>query len=329
MSEPVLAPEEVEALMAQVAPEERQAALFASLPPLRQPEHVEPVRLGDHLGDGPERYPMFLNIQERLVEALSEEWGALFKSDLTVKLARHEVRPYREIIASDTPSLYLVFTAGDFGRMMLTLDVPLVVALVDAMLGGIGEAPDDAAVLSPVERRLAGRIGERLADLLTEVWQPVHPLRFQTFRQDTDPQFLAVTNAADACFSTHFEIAAGDAAFAMATHYPRPFLEPVLDKLKATVNEETSELDAEWSAELSRSLAQAPAVLRVELGTCRLDVGRFLNLAPGDFLPLSRRVSDPCLIRTGRTPLFRARAGERDGMLAVEILEPVSPGGQT
>jgi len=328
VSKPVLAPEEIEALMARVAPDERRAALFASLPPLKQPARVEPIRLGDRPGDGPERYPMFLNIQERLLEALSEEWNALFKPDVVIKLAGHDVRPYRDIIAEDAARLYLVLMAGDYGRMMLTLDVPLVVAIVDAMLGGIGEAPAETTVLSAVERRLAERIGERMAHLLAEAWRPVQPLQFRSLRQDTNPQFLAVTNAADACFSTHFEISAGEAAFTMATHYPRPFLEPLLDKLKAAVSEETSELDAEWGRKLTSALALAPACLRVELGTCRLDIGRFLELAPGDVLPLSRRATDPSLVRVGRAPMFHARAGDRDGMLAIEILEPVSPGGQ-
>jgi len=41
MTEPILAPEEIEALMAEIQPFEQTDAMFASFPPIQQPEQVE------------------------------------------------------------------------------------------------------------------------------------------------------------------------------------------------------------------------------------------------------------------------------------------------
>ncbi len=330
MSEPVLAPEEIEALMAEVGPAESAEALFAALPPLPQPSKVEPVRLGEPLDDGPDRYPMFGNLQERLVESLDEAWDALFKHDITVTIERMSARPYRDIIGEEGARVFMAFDEPDFGRMMITLDVPMAVAFVDAMLGGDGEAPEDAESLSPVERRLCERIAADLARMLGEAWKPVQPLALSLWRLETDPQFLAVAGANETCFSVAFRLQTNeDTAFAFAIHYPRTFLDPMLDRLKTTVGGEEGEQDDAWRGQLMHALSQAPALLRCELGRCRMDIGRFLALAPGDFLPLSRRADDPCTLRIGREAMFLARAGERDGWLAAEITEIIPAGGES
>ncbi len=329
MSEPVLAPEEIEALMAEIGPAESADALFAALPPLPQPEHVEPIRLGEPLDDGPDRYPMFGNLQERLVESLDEAWDALFKHDITVTIESMTARPYREIIEEEGARVYMAFDEPEFGRMMVTLEVPMAVAFVDAMLGGDGEAIGNAETLSPVERRLCERIAADLAGMIGAAWQPVQPLDLSLWRLETDPQFLAVTGATDTCFSVSFKLQVNEnTAFSFAIHYPRAFLDPMLDRLKTTVGEEDGEQDDEWRSELMRALSQAPALIRCELGRCRMDIGQFLSLAPGDFLPLSRRADDPCTLRIGREAMFLARAGERDGWLAAEITEIIPPGGE-
>jgi len=329
MSEPVLAPEEIEALMAEVGPAENAAALFAALPPLPQPEHVEPIRLGQPLDDGPDRYPMFGNLQERLVESFDEAWDALFKHDITVTLEGLEARAYRDIIADEGARVFMAFEEPEFGRMMMTLDVPMVVAFVDAMLGGDGEAiGEHAETLSAVERRLAERIAADLASMLAAVWKPVQRLDLRLWRLETDPQFLAVTGADDVCFSARFRLQTDDdTEHRFAIHYPRAFLDPMLDRLKTTVGEEEGEQDDEWRARLTGALAAAPAVLRCEIGRCRMEIGAFLALAPGDFLPLARRPDDPCTLRIGATPMFLARPGEQNGWLAAEITETIAPGG--
>jgi len=53
MSEPILAPEEIEALMAQVDPSEHTQAMFASLPPVNQPDQVDAFHFDSADEDSP------------------------------------------------------------------------------------------------------------------------------------------------------------------------------------------------------------------------------------------------------------------------------------
>jgi len=327
MSEPILAPEEIEALMAQVAPSEHAEALFASLPPVKQPEQVDAFHFDSADEDSPERYPMFVNLQERLVEMLDEQWDELFKRDVTIQLERMESSIYKDIIAIDKAQVYFVFEVEGYGRMMFTFDTAIIVAFVDAMLGGDGESTDNPQTLSPVELRLSERIAEKMANLLCDLWAPVHVLAFKPYKLDYDPQFLAVTGAMETCFSAYFEAKiSDDLTGQLGVHYPRPFLEPMLELLRVTLSDEPTETDSEWSNSLMQRISQTPAEMCFELGRCQIDIATFLSLKPGDALPLKTRSTDPCSIWIEDIPMFQARAGEQDGMLAAEVIKPIHPG---
>lgn len=330
MSEPVLAPEEIEALMAEVAPSEHAEAVFASLPPIKQPEQVDPFHFGNADEDSPDRYPMFVNLQERLVEILDEQWDELFRRDISVHLKSLESSLYKDLITVEAPQVYFVFEAEGYGRMMVTFDTELIVAFVDAMLGGEGEATDKPQTLSPVEMRLSERIAERFSKTLATLWSPIHHLEFTPYKVDYDPQFLAVTSAMEKCFSTYFEIKLSDeTTCTLGVHYPRPFLEPMLDSLRVTVSDEPTETDSEWVDSLMDTLSYTPSQVRFELGRCQIDISKFLTLEPGDFLPINTRTSDPCTLWIEDIKMFTARPGEQDGMLAAEIIDTINSGGQS
>jgi len=320
MGEPVLAPEEIQALMAAVGDDEHSAALFATLPPVPQPKHVEAFDFAAAQEDGPDKYPMFINLQERLIETLDEQWDELFKRDITLEVSSLEAKTYGDIISNQNPLAYFVFRADGEYRMMVTFETKIIVAFVDAMLGGDGEAGGDITNLSAVELKLSTRIGEKLAGTLTDLWQPVHAMKFAVSRIDTDPQFLAVTNAKEICFSAHLKIKLGEELEGLVSlHYPMSFLDPILEKLRVTVSDEPRDVDSDWANALWNKITETPVPLRLELDTCNVDIRAFLALKPGDLLPINKRKHDACTLWVADIPMFQARAGEQDGMLAAEL----------
>jgi flagellar motor switch protein FliM len=324
MSEPILAPEEVEALMAQVAPSEHAEAMFASLPPIIQPEHIDSYQFDSAEEDKPDRYPMFINLQDRLVEVLDEQWNELFNNDIQIQLNNMESSIYKDITSHETPQVYLVYEVEDFGRMLVTFDTCLIVAFVDAMLGGDGEAAGDPQALSPVEFKLCQRIGARIGDTLSVLWKPIQVMDFALSKIDNDSQFLAVTGASDLCFSCHFQLKiSDDLQGRIGMHYPRSILEPILDKLRTTVSDELGDRDEEWSRSMLERLSQTPALIRFEMADCQINIKAFLALKPGDFLPVNVRKNAPCTLWVENTPMFQANAGEQDGMLAAEIIDKI------
>ena len=319
---PILEPEEIEALMASMAPMEQVEALFASLPPLKQPKDVVPYQFDAGDLDGPARYPLFVNLQERMAEFLKNQWSDMFNREVAVAFDRMDELSYRSIITEGKPRVFFAYSVEGYGRMMLVFDIELIVAHVDAMLGGDGEALGESVkLLSPVERKLSQRIAKSLEKQLETAWDPVTTLDLELFKIDTDPQFLSVAGATENCFSMFFNIQLNDKmAGSFALHYPRTFLEPMLDNLRSTVSDDAVVVDEEWRSALELALSSVPMNLRLQLGACSMTIEQFLRLAEGDYLPFKVNESDPVTLWVDRVPMFEAQAGSQDGQLAAEIL---------
>jgi len=328
-AKPILEPEEIEALVASVAPGETVEALFATLPALKQPESVEDFSFESTGGDGPGRYPLFVNLQERMAEALQEQWTDVFSRNVTVTFQSMDQVSYSDVINAENSQVFFAYSVEGFGKMMLSFDLSLIVAHVDAMLGGSGESyGEEILTLSPIERSLSERIAQSLEMHLEGAWKPVAVLDFELFKLDTDPQFLAVASSYDPCFSMFFEIQLDEGVKGVfALHYPRTFLEPILDNLRSTMSDEPTSVDKDWEQQLQDSLNDVPITMRLEMGQCEMNVGQFLSLSPGDYLPLKVGESEPSILWVDRMPMFQARVGSQDGVLAAELIHKVHDGG--
>ncbi len=328
-AEPVLAPEEIDALMQAVVPGEEADALFATLPAIPQPEHVEPFDFDASHLSGPERYPLFMTLQHRMKESLKELWVETFQRDITVDSERIVQRVYEDILEDDqkVPQVYFIYEVHGFGRMVVACDLALIVAYIDAMLGGQGEIFDkDTDVLSPVETQLAMRIGSALEKLLSHMWEPVCSMSYHLQKIEVEAQFLGIASMADMCFSVGFGMGLSEAFKGhVHLHYPRSFLEPVLDSLRTAAAEEAGVQDPAWSEALEKSLIHVPMTMRLEFGRCQLNIQQFLGLRAGDFLPLQKNKQDPATLWVSDSPMFEAMPGSQEGQLAAELLDPVTP----
>jgi flagellar motor switch protein FliM len=328
---PVLEPEEVAALMENIAPDEETQAIFATLPPIPQPEHVEAFNFENVGPEGPERYPLFGSVQERIAEAIKDSWKEIFHRQIDMGAGNITMIHYEKAIEPDKPNVYLVFEHSAFGLMLVVVSINLAVAYVDALLGGTGEAYGESAeTLSPVEHRLSERLAREIKHIMEAAWKPVSPMDFTLRKIETDPQFLGVAVNHDLCFSATYHIKLDDNLEGnIAFHFPRAFLDPILEMLRSSNQDKSASEDDEWSLQLRESLQSAPLTLRLEMGSLQMNIAQFLALKSGDQLPLSKRETDMVGLWVESEPVFRAIAGQKDGWLAAEIKEPYHHGGES
>ena len=331
MSEPVLEAEEVAALMKAVAPEEAADALFATLPPLKQPKKVDDFQFSDDIKIGPDQYPMFGNLHERIAEMATERWSNVFHRDVMVFFKELLEQSYLEVLDSDVPRVYFTLEAPGLGTMLAVCDMSLVVSYIDALLGGSGEITvEEGDTLTAVETRLAEHIAEAIGGMLGRLWQPVRQIEFKLRRMDTDPMSLALTAEDIGCFSvSHIIVLSDDLRGELSLHYPLPFLEPMLEAMRTQERAKSQIVDEQWDRELEVAVKQAPLELRVELGRCRTKVKDFLHLKPGDKLPIVMAEDESFTLYTEDRPAFEVRPGQHQGTLAVELLDSIKIGGDT
>ncbi|MDX8391283.1 MAG: FliM/FliN family flagellar motor switch protein [Mariprofundaceae bacterium] len=325
---PVLEPEEIAALIEKIAPDEEAQAFFATLPAIPQPEQVDAFTYESESPEGPERYPLYAVIQQHLAENLREHCSELFQRQVSLETESMDQEDYGELIASENSRAYLVFECDNLGLMLIIIDTPLIVAYVDALLGGSGEKHDHMDELSPVEERLAARLAMTLKNMLEASWKPVQPVTFNLIKVETDVEFLGVAANKDSCFKTSFNIKlCKDISGLVHICYPRSFLEPILNKLRANTQETPAATDEAWTADLHACLQEAPVELRLELGSSPMKVRDFLALKEGDHLPMFKRESDAVTLWVESEPMFQAMAGQHNDALAAEIIEVKTNGG--
>jgi len=331
MKKPLLDAEEVQALLNTVAPEEETNALLATFPPLQQPENVDTFEFGENHSVGPDQYPMFGNLHNRLTELVIERWGSIFHREVPVFFKEIVEKSYIELLDSDDPHIYFTLESPGRGNMLMVLDMALVVSYIDAILGGSGEiVPEEGAVLTPVELHLAERIAESTSAILSSLWKPVQDMKFQLRRIDTDPMNLAMTAEDVPCFSVTNVIVLGENVRGdFSLHYPLPFLEPMLMAMRTHEREQKLSFDEQWEKDLRNAIDQTPIELRLEIGRCHLQVRSFLHMKSGDLLPMTLSEHDPATLWADQYPLFLASPGQQQGMLAAEILEAIHIGGNT
>jgi len=326
---PVLDPEEIAALIEKIAPDEQAQAFFATLPPLPQPQQVDSFTYESEGPEGPDRYPLYAVIQQHLAEHLHEHCNEMFHRQVGLDTESMTQEDYGELISCEDSRVYLVFECDNFGLMLIIIDTPLIVAYVDAMLGGTGEKHDGMDELSPVEERLAARLATTLKGMLEASWKPIQPIRFNLVKVETDVEFLGVASNKDSCFKTSFLIKyCKEISGHMHICYPRAFLEPILNKLRANAQETPAAMDEVWTNDLRACLQEAPVQLRLELGSMPMKVRDFLALKPGDLLPIFKRENDSVTLWVESEPMFQVMAGQHDSALAAEIIEVKNHGGK-
>ena len=161
MSEPVLSPEEVSALLHTVAPQEKANALLRTFPPVPQPRQVKSFGFDENQIAGPENYPMFSNLhQQSLAELILERWQGVFRRETPVFFKEMREQSYLDILDSDIPRIYFTLEASGHGSMLAVLDTQLAVSYIDAMLGGSGDISDREETALTAEHGINKVIGK-------------------------------------------------------------------------------------------------------------------------------------------------------------------------
>ena len=92
------------------------------------------------------------------------------------------------------------------------------------------------------------------------------------------------------------------------------------------MNDEAGQAPAANLDALLDSLADAPVVVRVEIGVAELRAREWAELAPGDVVGLGRRVAEPVILRVAGREVARGELVDLDGEVGVRILSRLEVG---
>lgn len=262
-------------------------------------------------------------IFEHYARLLSTNLPVYLRKNVQVEVMHSEAVTYQEFSnsLSNPVILGVVNFAPLEGNVILEMATGLGYAIVDRMLGGVGQPLEKNREFTEIELTIIERIMVVCTNLLVEPWQSVQQLEPVLERIETNSQFAQFVTPNEMTSVTTMSIVIGGVEGLMNVCIPYAVLEPVIDKVntKYWYSTTNSTEDGAYRAYLEESLQKARIPVRAIMGKSAISVNDFIHLQPGDIIKVNTRLEDELEVYVGNIKKFSAIPGAFEDSYAVKI----------
>jgi flagellar motor switch protein FliM len=327
MSGDVLSNDQVAALVA--AAQEGQLPASAAREPARQ-RRSRRVRTVDFT-----RPTKFTKDQQRRLELAHDTFCQTASSRLSAELRvpmRLEVIDVGQLTWTNalaevpSPSLSAIIELEPHRtRLLMTLEQPLVLSLVERILGGPVGRRVPARKLSDIDRALAGHIFERLLDQLSVTWSDLAESTLRLVDLETQPETVQLAPLSEPTLCLSIEARLDRESSTMTLLIPYRSVEPVATQLGVDAYDDHA-VEEGATERMHKALGGVDVQVRAEVAAVPLATEAVLALRPGDVLKFGRPAEQGVTVFADETPVYRARPGRSGNRRAVQVVERLEEG---
>lgn len=310
-------------------------ALLSAIPQKGQGrQHFEPSEAGRRTSPydfrAPDRFSKeHIRTLQMIHTALGRHLGgslsAALRSSVHVAFLRIEQSTFGDF-ADTVPEMMVtaVLTMEPLpGRCLLQLDLRVLLAAVDRLLGGKGRPAKvaDDRELTDIEVKLTHSLLEHFVSAAREAWSTVVDLTPAIADVSARKQLLQIALPTEAAVMVMFEVRINDLSGTMSLCLPYEMLKPVAPKLtpQAWITAGSRNGDGQVRELLEYQLERVPVELSALLGFADLPLRDLAQLEVGDIVILDSVVSDEVSVLVEGEPKFRAWPGLVANKRAVKI----------
>ena len=269
----------------------------------------------------------------RTLEIIFEHFGRLLATNLpaylrksvSVDVVNSEVVIYSEFSNALSNPVLLGVVGMDplMGNVIMEMASNLGFAIVDRLLGGVGNSLEKERDFSEIELSILERVFTICVNLLHEPWENVVEITPRLNRIETNSQFAQIISPSETIAIVTINLKIGDVEGLMNICLPYTTLEPVMDKLNtkywfSTMKEKDSN---SYEAAIENIIDNALIPMKAVLGTSKINVQDFVNLQLGDVIRLDRKFDDELEVYVGNIKKFKALPRYSDNKYAVRVTE--------
>lgn len=273
------------------------------------------------------RMPTLEIIHDRFVRMFRLTLSSALRKVVDISVRSTELIKFGEFLKTlPVPSSLNLFRMNPLrGNAIMVIETRLVFTLIDLFFGGTGEleVKAEGRDFSAIEQRMIKRVVISALEDLQTSWRPVFPVQITYTRSEVNPQFVAIVPHSEVVVVVTFDVEMGRAPMSITLCIPYSMIEPIRAKLNAGFQSDQNEVDTTWLNRFRTNLQMAKIDAVVELGRAELSVKKFLELKPGDIVPLNQEVDKPLAVSVEGIVKFRGFQGSYKGHQALKVSELV------
>ena len=294
---------------------------------VRRPRRVREIDFSRPSKFSPEAQRRFERAHQAFCRAASTQLGSELRSVLELEVIDLDQLSWSAAIGRvPQPSLYGLIEAEPLGTtIMLGIELPLIMRMVDRLLGGTGEVKADRAELTEIEMSIARRIFRTLVTPLSVEWEELLGLTLSLREIEAKLASINLAPPSEPTLTVTIEAALGGSSATLTMVIPYRAIESAVDRLAAAAYGEGA-VDPAIRDRVELAVSAAEIDLRVEAASVTLALDEVLALKPGDVVRLETDAAAGVTVFAGAVPVHRARPGRSGAKRAVEIIEAVQRG---
>ena len=269
-------------------------------------------------------------LHERCARNISTSLSAYLRTMINLSVASVEQFSYGEFLASLTdPTAFYALGIAPFDELgALEINPSIAFALIDRMLGGVGESMPVNRPLTEIEQNVVDSVVKLLLDGFAEAWKPVASLTFSIRARETRPQMLQVTAPNEIVVAVVFDVKVGDVRGRVNLCIPANVVETAGAQVARAWPRHRRELTATERAWLEENFGRIPVPV-VPLIRTRLKAGAVLSLQKGEIVALPLAADQPLDVFVGGIRKLTGRLASDNGRMLVMIQERLAANATT
>ncbi|AEA33197.1 flagellar motor switch protein FliM [Hippea maritima] len=319
----ILSQEEIDALLNNLDKEE--IAEEVEEEPLE--ELVEPKKISVYDFKRPdkvskEQIRAIKNLHDKFSRNFSSKLSAFLRSIVEIEVVSVDQMTYAEFVLSlsNNVSFNVVSLSPLDGNAVFSLEPDIGFALIDRLLGGIGESSNINRPFTDIEQSILLDVVRQAMEEMRSSWEPIIDISFEVVGQESSPNVVQIVAPSEIVVLVVFEVKLGETTGIINWCLPVIVLEPVLNKIGThDILARSKKATEDRIEDIARTLKEVLVYLEFRLGTAAMKVEDFLSLKEGDLLTLDKKVDDELPVFINGVEKYGVKLGRKGYNKAVKI----------
>ena len=267
------------------------------------------------------------NLHDKFSRNFSSKLSAFLRSIVEIEVVSVDQMTYAEFVLSlsNNVSFNVISLSPLDGNGVFSFEPEIGFALVDRLLGGMGESVNLSRPFTDIEQSILLDVVRQAMEEMRTAWEPIMNISFNVVGQESSPNVVQIVAPSEIVVLVVFEVKLGESSGIVNWCLPVIVLEPVLNKIGThDILARSKKVTEDKIGDIARTLKEAKVKLDFRLGSRVMKVKDFLNLKDNDIIVLHTKTEEPLPVYMNGVKKYMVKLGKKGFRKAVKVLQIVT-----